>query len=165
MSSDADLVRAARAGDRDAFEALHVRYRDWVVTLARRFGGGREDAQDVLQETFAYFFRKLPEFELRGSLKTFLYPVVKHLALARAEKSRRERPESSLPEVATPSPGGRLEELLEGLSEVQQEVVLLRFADGLDLLEIAEAVGAPVGTVKSRLHSALEVLRKNFPDG
>jgi RNA polymerase sigma-70 factor (ECF subfamily) len=52
-----------------------------------------------------------------------------------------------------------------GLSDVQQEVVLLRFVDGLDLQAIADALDVPLGTVKSRLHSALEFLRgKNFPN-
>lgn len=162
--SDSELVQAIRRGDGAAFEALYDRYRDWVVTLAWRFCRNREDARDVLQETFAYLHGKIPGFQLTSRFKTFLYPVVKHLALARVEKARRERPLAALPDTrVTAGPGGRLEDLLAGLSEVQQEVVLLRFADGLDLQQIAEALGVPLGTVKSRLHTALEVLRKNLP--
>lgn len=163
-TSDGDLVRAIRAGDRGAFEALFGRHRAWVVALAWRFTRDREEAEDVLQETFAYLHRKIPALELTSGFKTFLYPVVKHLALARAEKRRRERPLAALPDIREAgTPGERLEDLLGGLSEVQQEVVLLRFADGLELQEIADALQVPLGTVKSRLHSALEILRGNHP--
>ncbi len=164
-SSDDDLVRAARAGERGAFEALFGRHRGWVVALAWRFTRDRDEAEDVLQETFAYLHRKLPALELAGGFRTFLYPVVKHLALARTEKRRRERPLAAVPEERTAGTAEeRLEDLLGGLSEVQQEVVLLRFADGLELQEIAEALQVPLGTVKSRLHSALEILRRRHPN-
>ena len=163
-TSDDDLIRAIRGGKRGAFEALFDRHREWVVALAWRFTRDREEAEDVLQETFAYLHRKIPALDLTSRFKTFLYPVVKHLALARVEKRRRERPLAALPDTrTTAAPRDRLDDLLVGLSEVQQEVVLLRFADGLDLQEIARALDVPLGTVKSRLHSALEVLRNNHP--
>ena len=79
-----DVLVAAQAGAPWAFEVLYRRYRDCVFSLALRFSGGnREDALDVLQEAFAYFLKKAPALELRCRLKTFLYPVVKHLALNR----------------------------------------------------------------------------------
>lgn len=163
--SDPELVDACRRGDEAAFRTLFDRHREWVLALAWRFCRNRADAEDVLQETFAYLLRKLPQFEMRSAFRTFLYPAVKHLALARVEKSRRERPLTPLREAREAGRSGeRLEDLLSSLSEVQQEVILLRFSDGLDLQEIAEALEIPVGTVKSRLHSALEVLRKTFPD-
>ena len=84
--TDQELVRAIQEGDLSAFEALYLRYRDWVVSLAYRFCGHREDALDVLQETFAYLLKKLPSLELRSQMKTFLYPAVKHLALARKDQ-------------------------------------------------------------------------------
>jgi RNA polymerase sigma-70 factor (ECF subfamily) len=157
--TDLELVQAVRRGDAAAFEALYRRYRDWVVSLAFGFCGNREDALDVLQETFAYFFRKAPDFELRAKFKTFLYPVVKHLALRQKEKSRRPAPPAAV--AAGPAPPSSVEELIAGLSEEQQEIVRLRFADDLSLQEIAEALEIPVGTVKSRLHAAIENLRRN----
>ena len=162
MKTDQELVEACRRGDEAAFRTLFGRHREWVLALAWRFCRNRTDAEDVLQEAFTYLFRKLQGLELRSAFKTFLYPVVKHLALDRREKSRRESPQAALPEPAGRGRSGeRLEDLLSGLSEVQQEVVLLRFADGLSLEEIARALEVPLGTVKSRLHSALELLRKN----
>lgn len=164
--TDADLARALRGGDASAFEAFYDRYHEWVAGLAFRFSGNREDALDVLQETFAYLFRRGPDFELRSQMKTFLYPVVKHLALARKQAARRQSPLD--PKLDPAAPAARedgVSSLLEGLSEVQQEVLLMRFVDGLDLQSIADALDVPLGTVKSRLHSALELVRgRNFPN-
>jgi RNA polymerase sigma-70 factor (ECF subfamily) len=160
--SDAELIDAVRRGDARAFETLYDRYQGWIVSLAGRITRDRDDALDVLQETFAYFHRKLPEFELRSQLKTFLYPVVKHLALSRKEARRRERPLERHAErpVNDPAPD-ETERLLAGLSDEHKEVVLMRFVDGMELAAIADALGVPLGTVKSRLHYAIEFLRAN----
>ena len=74
--SDAELIAAWRGGDDGAFETLYRRHRDWVVALALRFGGDRDEALDVLQETFAYLVRRVSGLELQHRLTTFLYPVV-----------------------------------------------------------------------------------------
>jgi RNA polymerase sigma-70 factor (ECF subfamily) len=163
--TDADLARALREGDPSAFDALYERYHQWVSTLAFRFTRNRDDALDVLQDTFAYLHRRRRDFELRSQMKTFLYPVVKHLALSRLTLARRQAPLDPRLEPAAPTVRqDGVAEFLCGLSEVQQEVVLMRFVDGLDLQAIADALEVPLGTVKSRLHTALELLRgKNFP--
>lgn len=164
--SDAELARALRAGDASAFDALYARYHAWVVALAFRFTNHHDDALDVLQETFAYLHRKRHEFELRSQMKTFLYPVIKHLSISRRQAARRQAPLD--PRLDPPAPAQATQEvaaLLSGLSEAQQEVVLMRFVDGLDLQAIADLLGVPLGTVKSRLHSALELLRgRNLPN-
>ena len=88
-ASDAELIAACQSRDSEAFEVLYRRHRDWVVALAFRFSGHREDALDVLQDTFAYLLRKLPGLELHSRLQTLLYPVVKHLAIDRRRRARR----------------------------------------------------------------------------
>src|SRR5437016_4407071 len=116
--TDAELARALRDGDASAFDALYERYHEWVVALAFRFTRHREDALDVLQETFSYLHRKRRDFELRCRMKTFLYPVVKHLSLSRAKLARRQAPLD--PKLDPPAPEGGTEEvaaLLSGLSE------------------------------------------------
>src|SRR5258705_1080821 len=80
--SDQQLVAALNGGDASAFDAIYFRYREWVARLAQRFVGNDNDALDVLQETFLYLHRKFPGSVLSARLTTFLYPVVKHLALA-----------------------------------------------------------------------------------
>jgi RNA polymerase sigma factor (sigma-70 family) len=84
-----ELVRRANAGDGDALVALYRAERDWVVGLAQRFTGSREDALDVLQETFLYFFSRFPGFVLTSSVRGFLYPVVKHHAIDVVRRRRK----------------------------------------------------------------------------
>src|SRR5210317_57755 len=89
MDSDQELIELVNEGDADAFETLYRRYRDWVYHLAWRFTGSRQDALDVLQETFTYLLGKFPGFSLTASMTTFLYPVVRHLSLTARSKNRR----------------------------------------------------------------------------
>jgi RNA polymerase sigma-70 factor (ECF subfamily) len=167
--SDGELVAAINGGDAAAFEALYFRYRDWVAALAFRFTGDSDAALDVLQETFLYVLRKFPGFRLTANFKTFLYPAVRNLSIAARRKAQRyQASEEALKEIEnTPAPtgsepgSGDLNVVLAELPEEQREVVLLRFVDGLSLNEIAEAIGIPLGTVKSRLHNALQTLRRD----
>jgi RNA polymerase sigma-70 factor (ECF subfamily) len=164
---DQDLVRALNAGDASAFDGLYFRYRDWVVRLAHRFTGHDDDALDVLQDTFAYVFRKFPGFRLTASMTTFLYPVVKNLSIAARRKRQRmagadEAVLQNLPQRPggpTQDPRPELSHVLSDLPEGQREVLLMRFVDDMTLAEIAAALNIPEGTVKSRLHNALATLR------
>ena len=165
--SDQALVAALNRGDTTAFDAIYYRYRDWVVRIAHRFTGNPDDALDVLQETFAYVFRKFPGFVLTARMTTFLYPVVKNLSIAARRKRERHAPEENTPVTAATEPVAHdrvreeLSDVLATLPDGQREVLLLRFVDDLSLLEIAYALGIPEGTVKSRLHHALSALRKD----
>jgi RNA polymerase sigma-70 factor (ECF subfamily) len=162
--SDAQLVTALNGGDESAFDALYYRYRDWVVRLARRFTGSDDAALDVLQETFSYFFRKFPGFSLSAKMTTFLYPVVRNLSIAARRKGGREVNEEAIADVPAAPAEARddrsdLAAIMQALSEGQREVVLMRFVDGLSMQEIAQALSIPSGTVKSRLHNALNTLK------
>jgi RNA polymerase sigma-70 factor (ECF subfamily) len=165
--SDLELVAAINRGDAAAFEVLYLRHRDWVAALAYRFTEDSDASLDVMQETFLYLLRKFPGFRLTANLKTFLYPAVRHLSLAvRRKAGRYQATADDLEQLEqTPSPSepaaaaSDLQIVLTALPEEQREVLLLRFVDGLSLAEIAEAMGIPLGTVKSRLHNALDTLR------
>ena len=167
-ASDQDLVERANAGESDAFECLYLRHRDWVIAVAYRFSGSRDDAVEVLQDAFLYFFGKFPGFELTSSLRTFLYPTVKHLSL---DRRRRRHPtldvdalEAELPQLAAAEPGAGLglTRAMNELPAAQREVVLLRFVDDLSLEQIAVAADVPLGTVKSRLHHAIQALQQRL---
>lgn len=166
MQSDQELIDSVNKGDAEAFEALYYRYRDWVYRLAWRFTGSRDQALDVLQETFFYLLKKFPGFKLSCSMTTFLYPVVKHVALAiRRKASRTVSEDDALVEMPAPAAtDGRVSRLelaavLSGLAEEQREIVLMRFVDDMTLEELADALNIPVSTVKSRLYRGLEALR------
>lgn len=167
LADDAELVAAINRGSHAAFESLYRRHRDWAVNLAFRFTGDEALALDVLQETFLYLLRKFPGFELRASLRTFLYPAIRNLSIAACRKAGRcqagDAGNEILANLPAPETGvagdADLAVVLAKLPVTQREVLRLRFVDGFSLEEIAEALAIPVGTVKSRLHNALKTLR------
>jgi len=168
QDTDQQLVSAANRGDRQAMTALYQRYRDWVYAFALHLCGNAEDAQDVLQDVFLYLFDKFPGFELGCRMKTFLYPVVRNLSLSAIRKRGRLVPLDAAAGQAQPDAqqdaAARLEfaELVADLPEVEREIVILRFSDGMSLQEISDQLGIPLGTVKSRLHRALGRLRNHI---
>ncbi|MFH1419905.1 MAG: sigma-70 family RNA polymerase sigma factor [Planctomycetota bacterium] len=165
---DADLIDVMRRGNVEAFEELYARHRDWVFHLAFRFTGNREDALDVLQETFAYLLKQMPRLQLYAKLTTYIYPVVKNLAMTVHRKKGRTVSDDTVPEQAAPAetPDAdqsrqELTAVFAGLPVEHREVLLMRFVDDMRLEEIADALAIPIGTVKSRLHNALAKLRRD----
>jgi RNA polymerase sigma-70 factor (ECF subfamily) len=168
--SDHDLIAALNAGDAAAFDALYYRYRDRILRLAYRFTANHADAQDVLQETFAYLYRKFPGFRLTASMTTFLYPVVRNLSLELIRKKRTATTTTTSADVLDEMPGfaaapeeahtrANLAAAMANLSPEHRQTVLLRFVDDLAMDEIAAVMAVPVGTVKSRLHHAIAAMR------
>jgi len=167
---DLSLIAALNNGDAAAFDVLYYRHRDWVANLAFRYTRSHDLSLDVLQETFLYLVKKFPRFTLSCQLRSFLYPVVKNLSLTALRKARRHASlEESLESgVAEPSiepdidvADDDLAGALAGLSAEHREVLMLRFVEGFGLREIADAMEIPLGTVKSRLHHALNQLRNS----
>ncbi len=158
---DRALVRLASRGEERALELLYLRHRDWAFGVAWRLTGSREDAADVLQDAFADLFQRLPGFRLTSSMRAWLYPVIKHRCVSLHRKRRRVVPlQRQEPLHWQPAASGDFERLLATLPDHQREVVAMRFAADMKLGEIAQALGVPLGTVKSRLHLALKALRR-----
>lgn len=163
--SDARLFEAINRGDASAFETLYRRHREWVFKLAHRFTANHTDALDVLQETFAYLLNKAPELSLTARTTTYLYPIVKNLSLTMLRKKHRGGAALNGPaDLTAPPPRSAglhpdLENVLAALGEAHREVLLMRILDDMTQEEIAQALGIPVGTVKSRLHHAMARLR------
>ena len=153
--------------DESAFGVLYERHRDWVFRMAWRIVNDQQLAEDVLQEVFKYFLGKFPGFELSCQLRTFLYPAVRNTALSQLRGQRRfvngdeaaatiDRLES---EQRSAAGEGDLQSMVSSLKPDHREMVMLRFVDGRTLPEIAELIGIPLGTAKSRLHHAIKSLR------
>ncbi len=162
--SDQDLAEAMNRGDVEAFNQLYRRYRDWVMRLAFRFTGNHEDALDVVQETFAYLVRKCPGFKLTAAMTTFLYPAVRNLSIAANRKRNRSSGGDDqlhlFESVVQRSPSSHeLDPLLSSLSSAHREILLMRFVDDMTQPEIAAALNLPLGTVKSRLHHAVQAVK------
>ena len=165
---DRTLVARANAGDAAAFTGLYRAHGGWAFGLALRFTGSRDDALDVVQESFGTLFGKFPGFALATSIRAFLYPVVRHTAISLLRKRRRIVPlDPASQRAEAPTPGwdpalpSDFDRAIAALPEEQRLVVRLRFGLDLKLEEIAEALGVPLGTVKSRLHNALAALRRS----
>lgn len=171
--SDLDLIDALNAGDAAAFETLYLRHRDYALRITMRFAGERELALDAVQDSFVYFYKKFPGFTLTAKLTTFLYPVLKHNALAAKQKARRAQGDTSdealqaQPDAdqqndpAKADAPGDLHAVLAALPDAQREVLMMRFVDGLALEEIASSLDIPLGTVKTRIHHAIRKLRED----
>lgn len=169
--TDDQLVAAANRGDDTAFTALYDRHAPYCMKLAMRFAGEYELACDAVQDTFTYFYQKFPGFTLTAKMTTFLYPAVKHNALAVKKKSKRAQGDHDSEALlgvaggeqdpANQEESGDLRALLAQLSDGHREVLMLRFNDGLLLEEIAEMLQIPLGTVKTRVHHAVKKLRED----
>ena len=174
--SDLELVEICNSDWRDdaveAFGLLYRRHRDYVTRVALRFCSDREIVADTLQETFIYLLRKFPPsgegLILTARLRSLLYPVARNLTLTAIKRRRRDEGSpgfdpDQLPDPKTVDPQQEnLEKVMTSLSSRHREVLLLRFVDGMQLNEIAEALEIPPGTVKSRLHFAVRELRKKL---
>ena len=177
--SDAELIEICNDGSAReaarAFEVLYRRHKDFVLRVAFRYLRDADGALDVLQETFTYLLRKFPPtgsgLRLDAKLTTLLYPAARNSAISILRKTARTGPSEALdpddlPAADTERQTGRLGDLdvlLKGLSAERREVIMLRFVDDMSLADIAEALGIPLGTVKSRLHLAIKDLR-NSPE-
>ncbi len=164
--ADQELIDRFQRGDAAGFEALYSRYFPWARVVARRFCGEDEMAEDAAQSVFLILLEKLPTLRLTAKLTTYLYPIVRRVALrSRQARDRLTVLGESMPppalafEPAEPFVGSPLHLAIQALPPAQAEVVILRFVDDFSLLDIASALSIPLGTVKSRLHHAMGRLR------
>jgi RNA polymerase sigma-70 factor (ECF subfamily) len=171
---DRPLVARAAAGDRDAFTELVKRHQSRVYNLAMALGVPRADAEDVAQDVFIRVYRGLERFRGDALFRTWLYQVTvnaarSHLASAgaRAVAARARDDEGAPPaEPAVDDPFARrladrqvIDRALATLPAEWREAVTLRDVEGLSYREIADATGAPLGTVESRIFRARQQLR------
>ncbi|MEO7061379.1 MAG: sigma-70 family RNA polymerase sigma factor [Lapillicoccus sp.] len=167
-AGDATLVRAARLGDREAFEVVVERYGPALYRFARRMVRDHDEAQDVVQEALVAAWRGLERFDGRSSLATWLFGITSHKA---RDSLRRRRPEPVDPDLLT-RPGrdtidrsalsnpeeamflSDLAEALGQLSERQRAVWLLTQVEGLSTPEAAQALRMSADAVRGQLARA-----------
>jgi RNA polymerase sigma-70 factor, ECF subfamily len=157
--TDGDLAARASAGDRAALETLLERHVDRIHAVCRRILGDGEDALDATQEAMIAVARGIGRFDRRAAFTTWLYRVATNASLdERRRKARRPRPVDPPAEassVASPEDavGARLDvdAALGDLPGEFRVAVVLRDLCDLDYAEIAEVLGVPPGTVRSRI--------------
>ena len=166
--SDGDLIRRVARRDADAFEILYQRYARPVFGLALRRLGDRMRAEDAVQETFAAIWRSAKTYRPdRGAGAPWLYTVARNAIVDRS-RSRNDVP-GEVPDTATVEPGPaeraetsyvawRVHRALEELSGNERDVIELAYYGELSQSEIADFLGIPLGTVKTRTRAGLSRL-------
>jgi RNA polymerase sigma-70 factor (ECF subfamily) len=169
---DRALVDAARAGSRDAFGVLVDRYRAPVVRLAYRLTRDADEAKDIAQDAFFRAYRRLSEFHPDRPFSRWLFVIARNASLDALRRRRRaaalgsggEAPQEPGPEeiALRNDEAERVHQALEALPARYRQVLELYYGTGLRYREIADALGIPIGTVKTFLSRAKRQLRENL---
>ena len=181
--SDESLMGRYRQGDVRAFELLLTRHRKPVFNFIYRFVLDRALAEDLLQETFLRVIKGSEAYEQQSRFKTWLYTIARNLCVDASRRGKHRRAQSldaplnadegsaTLLDVTADRKvgvdrvvigkqlGERIQEAVAALVEEQREVFVMREVLNLSFKEIADIVGCPENTVKSRMRYALEKLR------
>lgn len=170
----ADLLRRVPTGDDDAFEALYRAASPTLLGQIIHKVGARDVAEELLQESFVLIWRHAERYDpALGSALGWMGTIARNAAIDRLRSQRREAPRTELPD--NPEELDRIAELaadplrlddtrailtcLEALDETPRRAVVLSFCYGYTHDELAEALGLPLGTVKSAIRRALPRLR------
>ncbi len=179
--TDEELVARSIDGDADSFSELIHRWERPIYALAYRTIGREEDARDVCQETFLRAYRALSGFRGQAKFSSWLYRIALNLCRDWVRRERR-RPvvqmadDVDLVELAAErEPVEQIEDLVARrdmtrlvqramalLAEEQRTAIILKEYHGLTFQEIADLVGCPLSTVKTRLYQGLTVLRREL---
>jgi len=178
--TDEELIALAAAGDVDSFNQLVVRWERPMYALAYRTLGDPEDARDVCQETFLRAFKALRGFKGQAKFSSWLYRITLNLCRDWLRRERRAPALDPLETVtlvdADAADGGKsveelvvrrdlsrlVEQAMSTLSEEQRTAIVLKEYHGLTFQEIADVLGCPLSTVKTRLYQGLSVLRREL---
>lgn len=178
QKQDRDLLRRIARGDEEAFSSLYERYVSAAFGLASRICGDRNLAEDIVQEAFLSVWRKPENYRAeRGSVAAYVLGAVHHKAVdaIRHEESVRRR-EQAVSQPADASQEDLEEEgwvlvmrdqirsTVEKLSDVQKEALQLAYFEGLTYSEVANKLGIPLGTAKTRLRDGMIRLRNLLED-
>lgn len=173
---ETSLVRRFQAGEETAFEQLYEFYKNPALRSAFLITGNHCDSENVLQETFLSCYQNLPKLKDPSSFKSWFYRILTRTAWAYCKKRDRETPVatvfaeaheapaalSALDILATVETQAILLAAINELPLKQKTVVVLYYYDELSVQEIAEITGSFVGTVKSRLFTARQNLKKRL---
>lgn len=174
QTTDVELLRAVARGDEQALAEIYDRYRVILFGLLVRILNSREEAEDVLQEVFLQVWRRAADFdENRGKPFTWLVTLARSRGIDRlrslgarervAQAGTREASElvsDAATDAFRSEQRGLVNLALAQLPEEQKRTLILAYFDGLTQSEIAAKLGAPLGTVKTRMRTGMTRLRE-----
>ena len=162
---DADLISRVRRGDVEAYNLLVSRWEKRVFNYLLRLTASPDDALDLSQDAFLKAYQNIRKLDDPARFGSWLYRIAHNEAYS---LFRKRRPETALEDVSSersPAPGFPMDlslavtAALDRLSPDQREAVVLKVYEGFKFDEMAEVLGCPVSTVKSRLYTALDLLK------
>src|SRR5437764_10057150 len=169
------LVERAQQGDRDALEDLYLLHFDRIYSYLHMSVGNRHDAEDLTTQVFLKMLESIRKFRWRSApFSAWLFRIAHNLAMDHFRATRRWQPEENVPEQAgeeEPSAEAQalqsigrqsMLELIENLSEEQQQVLTLKFVFNFPNSDVATILGKTEGAVKSLQHRALVSLQKQI---
>jgi RNA polymerase sigma-70 factor (ECF subfamily) len=169
------LVDRAQQSDREALEELYLLHFDRIYSYLHMSVGNRHDAEDLTTQTFLKMLESIKKFKWRSApFSAWLFRIAHNLAMDHFRASRRWQPEENVPEqpgeeepsaetVAFQSIGRQsMLELIENLSQEQQQVLTLKFVFNFPNADVATILGKTEGAVKSLQHRALVTLQKQI---
>lgn len=170
---DAQLLGRVADGDHEAFTAVMTAHEDRVFAVCLRILGNREVALDATQETFLTVFRKASQFKGEAAAGTWIYRIAVNTCYDLLRKAKRRRA-GPLPETYDPADPGaeamvesaalrpEIERALAELPPEFRSAIVLADIEGMALPDVAEAIGVPVGTVKSRVFRGRRLLARSL---
>lgn len=170
---DRDLVERARSGDQEAFADLVQKVSDTLLGIARRILRDPGLAEDALQDALLTIWRKLPRLRDAERFEGWAFRILVHACYADAPRNRRwastlrelpAEPASGVDDIQKVSDRQELEQAFRRLPLDQRAVFVLHHHVGLPLVAVAETLGIPDGTARSRLHYATRALRAAFDE-
>ncbi len=169
------LVERAQGGDRTALEELYLLHFDRIYSYLHMSVGNRHDAEDLTTQTFLKMLESIKQFRWRAApFSAWLFRIAHNLAMDHFRATRRWQPEEEVPEpVGESEPSAEVAalhtigrqsmlDLIEGLSNEQQQVLTLKFVFNLPNAEVATILGKTEGAIKSLQHRALVSLQKHI---
>ena len=182
--ADAELVARVQRGDKQAFNLLVIKYQRKILRLLSRMIRDPADLEDVAQEAFIKAYRALPQFRGESAFYTWLYRIAINTArnwlssvgrrpsapnAIESEDGETFNETDSLSDISTPESMVASREIaetvnaaIEGLPEELRTAIVLREIEGMSYEDIAQTMGCPIGTVRSRIFRAREAIAQRL---
>jgi len=188
--SDADLLARYIAGNEDAFTEIVERYKNALYAFLRRFLNRQDLVEDAFQETFLQLYSSRESFDVDRPLRPWLFTIAANKARDALRKQQRQATTSigtmsepdevsiddvlntltsydvtPLDEINKDETAARVREIIASMPDNLREILILAYFDQFSYKQMADMLGIPIGTVKSRLHTAIVNFTKRWKSG